>query len=356
MLWILFSLLAVDSTNLEAILTLDSLPGSSETFFERPADIAFDKDGNIYVLDVKAKKVFTWDSAGGFLGSYGSSGQAPGEFVFFGHSSRGVGFINVMGQQVYIYDGAKREVSVYGLGDLSFRKNLSFKRGVGSQVIGFWAITPNRFLFHERSFEEELVRILDAEAGVVTTLAQNKVMNMRIEGANDASGKRRRHPSSVTVIGFAPTTVAGFNSALGQIQVGHGDTAFFQTYDTQGKQAGKLKLKIPRLEVSKKDMKEYSSQAMFAKTSFYKADYADNKAYYEYILSTGDKGYLVYNASPIFKDMAGYVINPKGEVESRFSYHCGENGDLLGSQGRVFAVNTSEEGAFTLQELRVPGK
>jgi len=39
MLWALLGLFLVDSANPQALFSLDRLPDSSETYFERPADI-----------------------------------------------------------------------------------------------------------------------------------------------------------------------------------------------------------------------------------------------------------------------------------------------------------------------------
>ena len=48
--------------------------------FYEPADIAFDQEGNIYVLDAGNHRVQKFSADGKFISSFGRKGQGPGEF------------------------------------------------------------------------------------------------------------------------------------------------------------------------------------------------------------------------------------------------------------------------------------
>ncbi len=67
--------------SLEFVRTIGELDSDDENFlFFRPADIAFDKEGNIYVLDAGNHRVQKFSQDGTFISSFGRKGQGPGEF------------------------------------------------------------------------------------------------------------------------------------------------------------------------------------------------------------------------------------------------------------------------------------
>ncbi|MFC1733006.1 NHL repeat-containing protein [candidate division KSB1 bacterium] len=62
--------------------TLGSLETLDENFmFYLPADIARDKEGNLYILDQGNYRIQKLDAEGNFIKSFGSEGQGPAEFM-----------------------------------------------------------------------------------------------------------------------------------------------------------------------------------------------------------------------------------------------------------------------------------
>ena len=54
-----------------------------------PSSIATDRDGNVYVSDEALQRITTFDARGGYLGKWGTKGRADGEFNRpLGHSLR----------------------------------------------------------------------------------------------------------------------------------------------------------------------------------------------------------------------------------------------------------------------------
>ena len=58
-----------------------AIDGAGDDLFSKIQGICIDNNGIIYVLDGKHFKVFTFDSEGNFLFSFGSPGEGPGEFM-----------------------------------------------------------------------------------------------------------------------------------------------------------------------------------------------------------------------------------------------------------------------------------
>ena len=61
-------------------ITIDDSTLPKDVFFVGYGDIAVDGDGNVYVLDSRAKDIKKFDASGTFLKLIGREGQGPGEF------------------------------------------------------------------------------------------------------------------------------------------------------------------------------------------------------------------------------------------------------------------------------------
>jgi DNA-binding beta-propeller fold protein YncE len=69
--------------SVEYVKNIGDLESDDENvLFYMPADIAFDADGNVYVLDSGNHRIQKFDSQGNFLASFGRRGQGPGEFQY----------------------------------------------------------------------------------------------------------------------------------------------------------------------------------------------------------------------------------------------------------------------------------
>ncbi len=67
--------------SLEFMRTIGETESDDENLlFYKPEDIAFDREGNIYVLDAGNHRVQKFSSEGKFISSFGRKGQGPGEF------------------------------------------------------------------------------------------------------------------------------------------------------------------------------------------------------------------------------------------------------------------------------------
>jgi len=71
------------------------------------SSVDVDKDGNIYVLDWKARQILVFNSEGRYLRSIGRKGQGPGEF-------QGVAAIKILpANELAVYDSTNRRLSIF---------------------------------------------------------------------------------------------------------------------------------------------------------------------------------------------------------------------------------------------------
>jgi hypothetical protein len=96
--------------------------GSGNVLFYRVVDIEVDEEGNIYVLDGGLNKVHKFNEDGGYAGSFGGSGQGPGELEMASFMR-----INEAAEQILVKDQIKAEV--FSLGG-QYIKRINFKRSL----------------------------------------------------------------------------------------------------------------------------------------------------------------------------------------------------------------------------------
>ena len=123
------------------------IPGDS---FNRTADVAWDRAGNIYVADGYSKttgnaRIAKFDKDGHFIKSWGSRGSDPGQF----NSIRGI-VIDAQGN-VYVADAGNRRIQVFD-GDGTVKAQIS---GIG--VPSAMCITPgsHQYLYSSNSHDPE---------------------------------------------------------------------------------------------------------------------------------------------------------------------------------------------------------
>lgn len=69
--------------SLELVRTIGEMESENEALvFFMPSDIAFDSQGNIYVLDTGNHRIQKFDAGGNYLTTIGREGQGPGEFQY----------------------------------------------------------------------------------------------------------------------------------------------------------------------------------------------------------------------------------------------------------------------------------
>jgi hypothetical protein len=119
-------------------------PGSS---FNRPADVAWDRAGNIYVADGigTTNRVAKFDREGAFIRHWGSTGAGPGQF-------NGVKALAVDAQgNVYVADAGNRRIQVFDA-DGVFRSEFG---NVGTPLAMCITRGPTQFLYISHAGDQD---------------------------------------------------------------------------------------------------------------------------------------------------------------------------------------------------------
>ena len=96
--------------NFEEVYSVGVLEGESWEMFGQVAKVAFDAAGNLFVFDAlgsRTVRVLVFDSTGGFLREFGSSGEGPGEF------NRPVDFAVLRDGTVVVSDAGHRAYQLF---------------------------------------------------------------------------------------------------------------------------------------------------------------------------------------------------------------------------------------------------
>ncbi len=107
---------------LEFVKTLGDIESDDENIlFYMPSDIAFDGQGNVYVLDSGNHRVQKFSPDGAFVKTFGSKGQGPGEFYFPGSLD-----IDSQGN-IYVEDTENQRIQILNP-DGHLKKTVSFPK------------------------------------------------------------------------------------------------------------------------------------------------------------------------------------------------------------------------------------
>ena len=158
--------------------------------------------------------------------------------------------------------------------------------------------------------------------------------------------------SKLQIMAFAPKLTVFGDPGSREFLVGRGDQSFFTIFDESGEMLTKVHFKTPRPRVTEEDQDEFARQAYLRVIDYYDWTSADYHPYYDSVLPLG-KQFFIYRISPFYKKVSGYLLNRSGKVLGRVALKLGENGNLFGAGGRIFAVKTDENGEFFIQELKV---
>ncbi len=122
------------------------LPGDDVLHFNQPTDVAFDRNGNIYVTDGYGNsRVLKFDRYGNFLLGWGMKGSGPGEFDT-PHT------IAIDGDLVYVGDRENARIQIF---DTSGRYLREWRLGHPFGLV----VTPDHFIYMADAIASRILKI-----------------------------------------------------------------------------------------------------------------------------------------------------------------------------------------------------
>lgn len=332
---------------LSPVKDLDPIPDDSEYFLQIPASLAIDSKGNYYVADLVARVVFSWDAEGRFRRVIGKPGKGPGEFSFFSTGGPQA-YLGLVDDRLYVYDGGKRAILAFDSdGNFIESKVLNLQAG---RTQSFHVTPNNQFVVHHSSFmrEKPVIEVALYNAGGKLVKLLKSIEDDTFERKGGSGNVR-----GVVIKGYSPRLVTNLNAKGGEILLGFTGDPSFEIYDLSGNLKSKVRLGLPRQDVSKEDTAEFDELPWIKNSSFFSAKYPDKLPFYDRVLPIRGRGFLVFSESPFYHRIRGILVDSSGKTMGRVEMKCGENGTLLGADDRVVAIRTDEDGDFILQEMTI---
>ena len=328
----------------------DPVPESHDRFLQTPVGVEFDTKGRMYVLDTRSRAIFVWNADGSFHTSFGKQGDGPGEFQFVGERSIARGFVSVLSDRIYVYDGARRTLSEFDM-DFKFINSSPFTGHGGWPT--YFAVTHNRNILlwqmnNEKEVPSQALTLYNMDREVVRTFYSAPQNYFRKTGITE--------DSKTLVFPYKPKITMFYDSHGDRIFVGQTDQSSFDIFDNNGRKLRTVKFKSRTVEVSEEDKDEYLKSAFWLKQKpeQYIIRWPDERPGHEVILSIPGDRFLLYETSPFTNVVRGICIDNDGKTLGRFSFTCGENGSWWSANNRLLAIQTDESGDFVLQELFFP--
>jgi len=327
------------------VRTLAELPEDTDYFLQVPASFDIDESGAYYVVDWIAQVIFKWDSKGEFERVIGKPGGGPGEFVFMG-SGGPQGYLGIVENKLFIYDGGRRAVQMFDTkGEFLGSEGLQMQLG---RTNNFYIADANNWVIQHGTFTQDPPMLTVSIFNTETKKHKNVVERVDTGWERKSSGGQT---TGVVIKGFSEGLVTAFNRSNNQLIVGYSGEPFFNIYDLEGNHVKKVKVNRARRDVEKADKAEFDELPWIKNSQFFTTSFPEKMPYYNGITPVGKKHFMVYEISPFYRKVNGVLIEDTGEVLGRFNFKCGENGAILGANGRVLRVNIDDEGFFSLEEL-----
>ncbi|MCB1043580.1 MAG: 6-bladed beta-propeller [Acidobacteria bacterium] len=334
--------LAVDTS-----FRFNPLPDDLDFFLQTPSWCDFDAKGNCYVLDFSANVVFVWHADGTFDKTIGKPGEGPGELSFNGRMGGPQGYLGINGDKLYVFNGGKRNIVVFGL-DGSYKDTITFELRAGRT--GSLFVTPNdEFLLYQQSF------IRDTPSRDILLVSKDGTKSETLVSIDDKSFRREGEPGSrptaIYIQAYSPTLIMSYNAADNRIITADTGKPQFETGVLGGKMET-IQVAIPQRDVEKDDIFEFNEQPFIKNSTFFKTEFGEKMPFFSAILQLGPH-YLLYHESPFNKKVDGYLATNKGKLLGRVQVTLGQGGGLMGARGRILGVIVDDEGEMSIAELTI---
>jgi len=331
----------------ETVMELEPVSDDSEYFLQTPASVDIGPDGSIYIADWFANVLFKWDGEGNYVETIGTPGPGPGEFAFNQNFGGPQGYVGVTEDAIFVYDGGKRSISIFDTTG-TYQRSMVPEVAVGRTNSVF--VTPEKhIIIYQQSFIKETptrdVVIFDQDGKLVKKVISIEDNSFRREG----EGNRRQ----IVFKAYSPVLNISYNRAQSELMVGEATSPSFKVIELESGEERTIRVGLTQRELTEEDKFEIEELPFIKRSSFFKAEYPEKKAFYARIVAVADEGFLVFSESPFYHRLEGIYVDRSGKTLSRLNHRCGENGSIHGIAGRLLLVETDEDGEFSIREIKI---
>lgn len=239
--------------SMKEILPLDQSSMPADVFFEMSMDACPDGQGNVFVADYKAHRIFKFSSSGKFLKAIGREGQGPGDLS-------GPAFIAEAGGRIWVYEIRNRRFSAFN-GEGEFLSHYT-ETGLGFRIQKIRALPSGDFVvewditnFSEPGTPQECrIELYSPDMKRKKTLVKGKVLLNKIISepvrTNVPMPYSERYHWEVSPKGFI---VVGFS---GKYEI--------DVYDAGGEKIRSFSRKHTPIPLTKEDEKAFYDSLSFA--------------------------------------------------------------------------------------------
>ncbi len=312
--------------------------------FVGATDLALDRDGNLYILDVDARKVFCWDHKGNFTHSFGRAGNGPGEFAF-DPNYRYFFNLTVTRDRLAISNTNTKTLSYFTL-DGRFIQDKSIP---GQGAIRRLEADKNdnlliiRFNYFQSSLPTQELQLYSPDLQFLKRISTLKSQSHVPRFTN---GNLRGYRLNAFLADMYLFTDAHFDGMI----LGTSRGPNFDIYDKNGNMVRTVHLEVPRLEIPARFLEEFKN-SIKERRDIVEVVYPDKMPYYHVILPVKNLGYFLALISDETAIYMGFMVDPQGKNLGRFSVTCGEMGLLESLDGRLLQVETGESEQPIIREL-----
>ena len=303
-------------------------------FFTFPIDLITNKNGEIFLIDAKRKRILKYDKRGKFVKYIGRKGQGPGEYL----SPYRLCFIN---KKLYVYDQMTRKIHIYNNSG-SYLRTLNIRH-----YLDFYS----DFYVNEK---DEVYGIWEKYSGKTIEKVFGKISNMKIENIKVLNREIIKAAAVMggVIHGYSPKVFFRHGYGGGYVSNNTKREIFFYDYKT-GSMRKVLMLKYKKEKISSEDryyIRKYYGKKEAKKLNKY-------KPFYENLFS--DRKNNIYLLRPLDERISSYKQKKTVDVYDKngnFIYRVILPEDaypLFFENGYVYMQRKGKEGEFFIDKSEI---